>query len=103
MQVNKSADQNLDNLLSKLTLENQSTPAKNNLTIMPDLLRNIPTFDDNYTLERARKRMIEGAYPWYWTKTSEIHTWQDFRDHFKKSFIKEESMTSRWKKMTEGT
>ncbi|KAK9675226.1 hypothetical protein QE152_g40517 [Popillia japonica] len=47
--------------------------------------------------------MIEGAYQWYWTKTSEIHTWQDFRDNLKKTFIKEESMTSRWKKMTERT
>ncbi|KAK9752653.1 hypothetical protein QE152_g3979 [Popillia japonica] len=85
MVENQKRDQILDNLLSKLTLENQSTPAKNNLTIMPDLLRNIPTFDgntnkaavwfknldsaqilhelpDNYMLETARTRMIEGAY-----------------------------------------
>ncbi|KAK9721408.1 Reverse transcriptase (RNA-dependent DNA polymerase) [Popillia japonica] len=93
MVENQKRDQILDNLLSKLTLENQSTPAKNNLTIMSDLLAE----------RRPGTRMIEGAYQWYWTKTSEIHTWQDFRDNFKKTFIKEESKTSRWKKMTERT
>ncbi|KAK9720339.1 hypothetical protein QE152_g22087 [Popillia japonica] len=75
--------------------------------------------------------MIEGACQWYWTKISEIHTWQDFRNNFKKTFFKEKNMnwtkiseihtwqdfrnnfkktffkeknmTSKWKKMTERT
>ncbi|KAK9730643.1 hypothetical protein QE152_g14377 [Popillia japonica] len=104
MVENQKRDQILDNLLSKLTLENQKIYQllfDGNRNKAEVWLKNLDSaqilheLPDNYMLETARTRMIEAAYQWYWTKTREIHTWQDFRDNFKKTFIKEESMTSK--------
>lgn len=110
---NKRRDAVIERLLDRLTLPTtnhcQTSPTQN-LTIMPDLLRNIAHFNgdcskasawlqslssvqllhglpDAYMLETARTRLTDGAYHWYQTKANDILTWADFVEQFSATFM----------------
>nr|CAI5822132.1 unnamed protein product [Callosobruchus analis] len=93
---------------------------------MPELLKNLTTFDgnsanakqwiksltsaqllhdlpDTYMLETARTRLVSGASYWYAVNEPEIQTWQQFVDIFNSTFVRKESFSTKWRKMVART
>nr|CAI5863676.1 unnamed protein product [Callosobruchus analis] len=93
------------------------TPLASNRAVMPEVLRNIKTFNGDrvkvkvwldtlisaetlhqlpgsYLLETARTRLTDGAKFWYEAKNLEIVSWEIFVDLFKLVFIPRGNITS---------
>lgn len=97
-----------------------------NYNIMPDLTKQIETFNgetsgsaarewlecltgmqrlhhwpDTFALEIARMQLIGGAKDWFRTHKQDLVTWAQFRIAFQRTFVTTESHAVRWKKMVE--
>lgn len=53
-----------------------------------------------YSLETARTHLSGAARHWFETRKTDIVGWEDFQYHFKKTFVRQESITHLWKQMT---
>lgn len=93
--------------------------------VLPDLTKNVPIFrgqtkddpkkwldkitsmkmlhhwPDAFALETARSNLEGGAQEWYLSRKRVINTFEDFVCAFKKTFLRQEDLPSKWKKMTE--
>ncbi|GJQ79431.1 hypothetical protein Trydic_g16290 [Trypoxylus dichotomus] len=123
MNESKRKDSLMEKLIVQLTSKNANELInRTSMSIMPDVLRNIEKFNgditkaklwleklksaqilhqlpDTYMLETACTRLIGGASYWYETKIKEIHTWKDFILKFTSTFVHQESLSTRWKRM----
>nr|CAI5821929.1 unnamed protein product [Callosobruchus analis] len=124
MVENRRRDALIERLVDKLTVH----PAgpNTNVAVMPELLKNLTTFDgnsanakqwiksltsaqllhdlpDTYMLETARTRLVSGASYWYAVNEPEIQTWQQFVDRFNSTFVPKESFSTKWRKMVART
>lgn len=61
------------------------------------LLHNWP---DAFALEMARSNLEGGALNWWLARSTIIRTFSQFDDEFRKTFIQEEDLPTKWKKMT---
>ncbi|OXU16221.1 hypothetical protein TSAR_011633, partial [Trichomalopsis sarcophagae] len=108
---------------------NNTVPASStfqNYQVMPDLSKNIQNFTgnesstaakewlsniesmcllhnwpDNFALETARMHLTLGARDWFATRKNLVSTWKDFKQTFRKTYVRNDSTTARWKRMTE--
>nr|CAI5831003.1 unnamed protein product [Callosobruchus analis] len=121
---NRRRDTLIERLVDKLTV--QPAGPNTNVAVMPELLKNLTTFDgnsanakqwiksltsaqllhdlpDTYMLETARTRLVSGASYWYAVNEPEIQTWQQFVDRFNSTFVPKESFSTKWRKMVART
>nr|CAI5861487.1 unnamed protein product [Callosobruchus analis] len=124
MVENRRRDALIERLVDKLTV--QPAGPNTNVAVMPELLKNLTTFDgnsanakqwiksltsaqllhdlpDTYMLETARTRLVSGASYWYAVNEPEIQTWQQFVDRFNSTFVPKESFSTKWRKMVART
>nr|CAI5826329.1 unnamed protein product [Callosobruchus analis] len=124
MVENRRRDALIERLVDKLTV--QPAGPNTNVAVMPELLKNLTTFDgnsanakqwiksltsaqllhdlpDTYMLETARTRLVSGASYWYAVNEPEIQTWQQFVDKFNSTFVPKESFSTKWRKMVART
>nr|CAI5828350.1 unnamed protein product [Callosobruchus analis] len=124
MVENRRRNALIERLVDKLTV--QPAGPNTNVAVMPELLKNLTTFDgnsanakqwiksltsaqllhdlpDTYMLETARTRLVSGASYWYAVNEPEIQTWQQFVDRFNSTFVPKESFSTKWRKMVART
>nr|CAI5870141.1 unnamed protein product [Callosobruchus analis] len=124
MVENRRRDALIERLVDKLTV--QPAGPNTNVAVMPELLKNLTTFDGNSAnakqwiksltsaqllhdlpdtcmLEMARTRLVSGASYWYAVNEPEIQTWQQFVDRFNSTFVPKESFSTKWRKMVART
>lgn len=111
---NKRRDEVLERVLEQIN-------NRNSYQVMPDLTKNVATFDgnigardwirkiksmqtlhqwpDSFALEIARSNLIGGAHHWWCTKENEIKTFTKFVEVFEKTFLRIEGFPVKWKKM----
>ncbi|KAL1475412.1 hypothetical protein MTO96_037305 [Rhipicephalus appendiculatus] len=94
--------------------------------VMPDLSNNIPSFDgcedapsardwienlrstatlhswpEPFILETAKSRLTGPARDWLRSRRSEIKTWRDFEERFRRTFVSQTRAAECWRKMYE--
>lgn len=118
-----------DDLLERILLERNSTSnseawsSGTNYQVMPDITKHVERCDGNknarlwmdkivgmktlhswpdaFAVEMARSNLIGGAHQWYLARKDRIHTFDDFKTAFQKTFIKEEGLSVIWEQMTQ--
>ncbi|VEN58604.1 unnamed protein product, partial [Callosobruchus maculatus] len=125
MLENRRRDQMIEKMFETMSEQSRRSPQNDtvsNLAVMPEILRNLGTFDgdvakarrwldslisakalhmlpDTYMLETARTRLVSGAKFWYISKKNEINNWESFVHKFKQSFYPKESIAVKLKIM----
>ncbi|KAK9729920.1 hypothetical protein QE152_g15650 [Popillia japonica] len=61
----------------------------------------IHKWPDSFALEIARSNLIGGAWQWWRTKERNIRNFNDFVAAYEHTFLKDEGLPSKWKRMTE--
>lgn len=117
LEENKRRDEMLERVLSS------SRASTGTYQIMPDLTKTISTFSGNenasewldkiismmtlhqwpdaFALETARSNLVGGALQWWHTYKQDINNFNDFTRAFRETFLQDEGLPVKWKKMSE--
>ncbi|CAB0035058.1 unnamed protein product [Trichogramma brassicae] len=94
--------------------------------VMPDLTKNIENFTgdespaearewisniqsmlllhhwpEEFALETARMHLVRGARDWFSARRRLVDTWPKFQEAFQTTYVRQDTMVCRWKRMTE--
>lgn len=115
----------LNQLLTTMNvLLKANAPSHSAVSVAPDLSKVLTTFDgdrevnnaqswlesvrtsarlhnwsDAVTIETARAHLTGAATYWYQIRAAEIHTWQDFSECFRKTYIQTQRLSDKWERM----
>ena len=129
LEQNRRRDEMMERMMVQLAQFNMNRPPSEATSaiptyhIMPDLSKDIQTFDgekgnlvakewlrgiesrktlhnwpESFTLETARSHLRRGAR--HWLRRRDLPTWAAFKTAFTKTFIGSDSLTDRWQRMT---
>lgn len=122
VQENQRRDAMMERMMEKFMQASLSANT-NNLSVMPEVLRNVPDFDgdvhkgrewiaslksvktlhelpESYMLETARNKLKRGAFHWYERRRFSLTTWEKFLAEFEETFVMGESVTEIFQRMT---